>query len=272
MPNDRRLSKQEFVSRVAERAAAHGVSFNATRLNEWIKRRLIPGAEWEANQGRRRIYFYDCRHYRRALQLVRLYSLGIVDKDAMLVQLFIRGYSVRPRELRRPLLSEFRRVRAQISRDVRSIYADRAGEIPPGHEESFLAQFGPADPRYSSAGVVPSSGQLIRSMRDARSPGMSSERPFDGTYKPLMESFAGILEPLDGRENTEVEKMILNAADEEFLGARAQLAIKRLAMRKDIRTAIPVARRAIEIAIIAPFRSREYAALILVATLRSGRT
>jgi hypothetical protein len=59
------------------------------------------------NVGQRPVYRYGRRHYRRVLQVLRLYARGIRQTDEILIMLFLNSYGVKPHEVREPLAREF---------------------------------------------------------------------------------------------------------------------------------------------------------------------
>jgi hypothetical protein len=154
MVGGRDLSKAELVERLTRRSVRYPGVFNEGLLDKWIEKGLAISGDRRENQGLRPTYRYGYRHYRRALQLVRLYAAGVRDRDAVLVQLFLSGYSVKPHEVREPLLTEFRKAREKINAPIRSIYIDRKGAIPPGRKRQLLEQFGPPDSRLLRAEVT----------------------------------------------------------------------------------------------------------------------
>jgi hypothetical protein len=164
------LQKAAFIQRVRRRSARYGVGFDQGQLDEWIKQGLAIPADRRENRGVRPIYTYGHRHYRRALQLVRLYAANVRDRDAVLVQLFLSGYSVRPHEIREELKKEFLKAIAKLNAPVRSVYFDREGPIPPGRFEQSLGQLGVADRRLTKADLVPTNDLLIRAVRAGRNP------------------------------------------------------------------------------------------------------
>ena len=82
--------KAEFIQRVARRARTrYGKDFTETTFNDLLKDHLLPPASRGENKGKRPVYLYDCRTYRRALQVVRLQAKGVIDRDAIRIQLFL---------------------------------------------------------------------------------------------------------------------------------------------------------------------------------------
>jgi hypothetical protein len=221
-----RLSKVEFLERVRARSARYGIEFSEVRLNEWIDQALAFPGDREANQGLRPQYTYGFRHYRRALQLVRLYADGVRDRDAILVQLFLRGYSVRPHEIRCAVQQEFRKVRAQLNSTIRSIYMDRDVPIPPRRAEQIITRMGEADSRLREAQIVPTNSLLINVVRVSRDAdkseiswewkGLSFQEIIFQLAKPL---FSGLLY-VDNQYPSEVEKLILRGSERQYEIAR----------------------------------------------------
>jgi hypothetical protein len=229
MKAGRALSKAKFVERVASWAAEHDSGFSRSRLDEWIKQGLAFKADSGPGQGKRRTFTYGCRHYRRALQLVRFHSLGIRDTDEIIIQLFIRGYGVRPHEVREALRKEFGKARAKLNAQLRSTYADREGAIPPGRKKQFLGELGELDERFRKAGIIIPEDILIAAVRAARSQENcegteNAEQNSDRRFGDPLEFgfhllFGGMLEIGDDYE-TGIERTIRLSNDDEYEAAK----------------------------------------------------
>jgi hypothetical protein len=211
-----------FVQRASQRAHRYKAEFGKSRLDEWIKQGLAFRADRKLQVGRRPIYQYGYRHYRRILQLVRLHASGLKDRDVILVQLFIRGYSVAPHEVREALLKEYRKARNKLNAPLRSIYADRQGEIPPKRKKQLRGQLGPADSRLLKTGMVPADDLMIALVRGARSPDTDKEIPVAklasqsfGLLQPLLNTLAGMLAH-DDRYPTDVERTIRKTGARDY--------------------------------------------------------
>ena len=62
-----------------------------------------PEGDRGGNVGKRPVYRYSCRHYRRVLQVLRIYARGIKGRDEILIMLFLNGHGVKPFEVREPM-------------------------------------------------------------------------------------------------------------------------------------------------------------------------
>jgi hypothetical protein len=241
MKGGRALSKAEFIERVASWAACHNETFDEGRLDEWMKQALIPRGDRGPNKGLRPTYVYGCRHYRRALQLVRFHSQGINDTDEIIVQLFIRGYGARPDAgvdgpwldaVRKSLRKEFNKVRAKLNAQLRSKFADSKGEIPSGRKKQLLRQLGELDERFQKAGIAFSEDILISAVRAARSPvdpnpyKLLHANPTDFIFNSL---FGGMLEISDDHK-TEMERVILSSSDDEYETAKMIFKVIRIVL------------------------------------------
>lgn len=170
MREPKQLAKKEFIDRVLRRADRYKAKFGERRLDEWIKQGLAFKGDRQRPTGRRQVYGYGHRHYRRALQLIRLHARGIRDTDEMLIQLFICRYSTAAHEIREALRQEYRKARNKLNASVRSTYADRGGQMPIGRKKQFGKQLGPPDGRLLQTGMVPAEDFLLALARVARSP------------------------------------------------------------------------------------------------------
>ena len=260
MGDSRSLSKSEFVLRIASRAKRYGVDFTQTRLDEWIKQGLALAADAGPSRGRRRTFTYGCWHYRRALQLVRLHAAGINDTDAIFVQLFIRGYGAMPHEVREPLIKEFLKAQAKLIAPLRSVYADRSGEIPPKRKTQFRKQLGEPDKRFKDAGLVIPEDQLIDLIRAARSPNGQSTRlgKTDEVFVFMGTLISGML-ARDEEFGSKTVELIRCSNDKQFRRARS--------IFRSFRPPSNVSKQA-AFAFFESLLRREFAAFMLVIALR----
>ena len=149
-----RLSKAELQARLDKRSRArYGGGFEKSWLNDLIKDGLVPALIRTGNDGLRPKYEATASHYRRALQLKRLHYFGIRRRDAQVVQLFLRGYGIKPCEireaLRREVIKSIEAVRAQL----RSGYFQNTRTVGPKHSASMVEQLGPLDERFTQAAL-----------------------------------------------------------------------------------------------------------------------
>ena len=173
------LTKAELVERAAKWGAKRKVSFRISLLNEWIDKGLVDEGDRIKNAGKRPVFRYGCRHYRRVLQVLRLYARGIKRTDEILIMLFINGHGVKPNEVREPLAREFARASAKINAQARS------DPLRPGRPHTAEAQGEPhpepgqADERFLAANAVLPGAQMIEVMRAARNqdPGSTQRNP-----------------------------------------------------------------------------------------------
>ena len=114
------------------------MEFDLGRLNEWIDNALVDEGDRGENVGKRPVYRYGCRHYRRILQVLKLYSRGINGHDQILIALFFNGHGVKPFEVREPIAREFRRARTKLITMARSPRFEQDGVVPPKHRESLV--------------------------------------------------------------------------------------------------------------------------------------
>jgi hypothetical protein len=104
------LSKSELLRRLDHRSCSrYGEPFPESLFDDLQKDDLIPELKRSKNVGLAPTFFATWRHYRRALQLQRLRSVGIKGRDALRVQLFVRGYGLKVSEVRESLRDEFLR-------------------------------------------------------------------------------------------------------------------------------------------------------------------
>ena len=79
--------------------------------------------------------------------------MGIKSRDALRVQLFVRGYGLKVSEVRGSLRDEFLRGLSELRRVLRSQYFRNAREPGPGHLVAVERQLGSIDPRFELAGL-----------------------------------------------------------------------------------------------------------------------
>lgn len=170
------LTKEELVDRAATWGAKRGLKFRLSLLKQWIDSGLVPKGDRGENLGKRPIYRYGCRHHRRVLQVLKLYSRGMKEADQILIMLFLNGRGVKPHEVREALARQFSRGRAKINAQARSTRFDEEGSIPPKHMESLVRSLGKADERLLAAKIVLPGAQMIEIMRAARNPDPESVR------------------------------------------------------------------------------------------------
>jgi hypothetical protein len=82
------------------------VEFDLGRLREWIDNALVDEGDRGENIGKRPVYRYSYRHYRRVLQVLRRYARGIKGRDEILIMLFLNGHGVKPFEVRELIAQE----------------------------------------------------------------------------------------------------------------------------------------------------------------------
>jgi hypothetical protein len=279
MPAPAAIQKAAFVERVARRAERCGVHFDVIKLDEWIKQGLAFKADRAPSESRRPIYTYGHRHYRRALQLVRLYGSGIKDRDAILLQLFLREYSVRPHEVRDSLLKEFRKARRKLNAAANSIYADRIGPIPAGRRRQIKRQLGQPDHRLVKTGMVPSDDFIIEVVRAARTPKVAQLQESFGeacfqdgldlehlSHSIVKAVCSGMLVE-DDEQKTEIERLIVSSTAAEyeqarmvFISVRSMFGVASLSREGFIAEGVE--------AIWLSLLSREFAAFFFVMALR----
>lgn len=171
------LTKGDFFDKLNRSRARSrsGVIVTTSQYDEWVKQGLAPSADRLANQGRSPQYRYGTRHYRRALQLARFYGVGIRDRDALLVQLFLRGYGIDPHEMREALIKEISKAVAKLRSPVRSAFIDRNGSIPKASEASLTRSLGEQDAVFKRQGWGLEPDETINLARFTMNPPMPSK-------------------------------------------------------------------------------------------------
>lgn len=235
------VSKSQLIERVNHRARkCYELEVDGTWFDDFVKDGFFP---WEArskNEGQSPTYRYDHRFYRRALQLVRLRRLRIVDRDSLKVQLFIRGYSEpMSGEVKKALHKEYVQWHKKLLHQVRSGYPDNKKTVPEGHKVSLIQQLGPLDKRFNDAGLQLPPDLLIESLRKAKQDPLDSDAPprddrlagkliglrFEDAAKVVMGGLSGLLmfdegSNYDSSDVDDIEKLILHADDRAYLRAR----------------------------------------------------
>jgi len=214
------LSKAELVERAAKWGATRGFKFKPSLLNRWIYEGLLAEGDRGGNVGKQPVYRYSYRHYRRVLQVLRLYARGIKGRNEILIMLFLNGHGVKPFEVREPIAQEFAKARAKLNALMRSSRFDEEGQVPPKHKESLVRSLGPGDERFVKAGVILPPDQMIAAVRAARSPDPDSK------LRTIMSSGAGdfCIENLRRRPaGVDVKRPSLVARVDFAIGRRARL-------------------------------------------------
>jgi hypothetical protein len=176
---------------------------------------LIPALERTDNAGLSPTYLATWRHFRRALQLQRLRGVGITGRDALRVQLFIRGYGLKVSEVRGSLRSEFLRGLSELRPSLRSKYFQDAQRDPgPRHLAAVERQLGTIDPRFEHAGLKQPTKFYLDKIRVG----------FGAASRSGLVEMEGLL--LTGLDDRPLPKRIndaLNGSDDEYVSARAAL-------------------------------------------------
>jgi hypothetical protein len=195
------------------------------------------------------------------------------DRDAILVQLFLKGYSVRPIEVRDALLQEFQWARSRLNTALRSTRFDDDRQIPPKHKESMRRSLGEADARFREADIVPPADTMIAAVRAARSPDPQSRmrranfEQLDKLGEAVLVEILGGWLVNDAEFPSEVELLIERATDDKYLLARQSIGaistfwhmISRAQPSSDWKLATQ--------AFFESFRAREFASFHLVLAL-----
>lgn len=226
------LSKCQLVSRAAKWGRRLNVDFHERRFVQWIDQALVPEGARLGNEGNKPVFRYGCRHYRRVLQIIRLYSRGTKDRDAILVELFLKEHGVGAHEVREALVKEFLRAIGSLNGLLRSARVDEVGEVPPKHKESLIRSFGPADSRFVQAEIVPGSDDLITVVRAMRSSDPESAARKVCRGKSLISNLGALMLGgmlvQDPKYRNEFAKLIQQATDQELETARGIMATLRV--------------------------------------------
>jgi hypothetical protein len=211
-----RLSKSELLRRLDHRSQSrYNEPFPESLFDDLQKDALIPALERSGNVGVVPTYFATWRHYRRALQLQRVRSVRIKGRDALRVQLFVRGYGLKVSDVRGSIRNEFLRGLGELRPQLRSGYFSNSREPGPRHLASAERQLGSLDSRFEAAGLTQPKSFIFEEVRLGFGP------PSDSGLADMR----GLLSA--GRDDHPLPKTIddaLNASDEDYLSARAALA------------------------------------------------
>lgn len=250
------MTKAELVVCLAFRSQRrYRQGFDESLLNDLIKRGLMPAATLIGRDGRRPIYGYDWKAYRRGLQIARLRSRGVVGYDAVKLQLFRCGYSLPAYDARSALWPEYKARAATLMAPIRSRYIDGERTIDGRHRASLLASMGELDPDLDAAGFRLPDDTYIQGLRLAKGGtlNLATEKPRTGAAMAVwgdriswakfamsaVNMLAGMLliGSAGGRDNVGpvdyVEKFLANSDDRSLEAARdllasAQIAVSRL--------------------------------------------
>jgi hypothetical protein len=163
------MDRAEFVERVFSWAARrYGLKLTEAWINDLIKDQLVPEGIRQANYGLSPTYGYDRLSYRRALQIARLRRGGFIRRDAVRIQLFLRGYSMQAQEIRSALLTEYVNHSRSLLAQVRSRYIDNSKPIPKKHKQSLAQSLGPIDDRLFAADFELDPDTYIEMVRKAK--------------------------------------------------------------------------------------------------------
>jgi hypothetical protein len=217
MVKQQELSKAELLNRLDRRSRSrYGRPFPESLFNDLQKDALIPALERSDNAGLSPTYLATCRHFRRALQLQRLRVMGITGRDALRVQLFIRGYGLKVSEVRGSLRSEFLRGLSELRPSLRSKYFQDAQRDPgPSHLAAVERQLGTIDPRFEHAGLKQPTKFYLDKVRVG----------FGAASRSGLAEMEGLL--LTGLDDRPLPKLIddaINATDDEYISGRVALA------------------------------------------------
>jgi hypothetical protein len=220
------LSESEFLRRVDHRSRSrYDEPFPESLLADLHKDDLIPELERSGNEGLSPKYFATWRHYRRALQLQRLRSVGIKGRDALRVQLFVRGYGLKVFEVRDAVRRELLRGLSELRPPLRSQYFHSQRDPGPAHLAAVERQLGSIDPRLESAGFKQPTQFMLKQIRLG----------FGVLSRSLLAPLEGLL--LAGLNDHPLPKLIeeaLNASDDDYMSARVALAwMERTAFRPE---------------------------------------
>jgi hypothetical protein len=223
------MLKAELVRRAARWGAKRRLSFKESWLDEWIDKGLVAKGDRRENLGKRPVYRYGCHHYRRVLQILKLYARNVRRTDEILILLFLNGHGVKPYEVREALQRQFARGRAKLNAQARSSRFDESGPIPPKHKESLIRVLGNADKRLIASNLVPRPNEIIDAIRTARSsdpddPQRSRDlsRVADSPLRALRPVFGGLLAH-DEELGEGAENLLSEAADQQIEEARLVL-------------------------------------------------
>ena len=175
---------------------------------------MIPALDRSRNDGLSPTFFATWRHYRRALQLQRLRSVGIKGRDALRVQLFVRDYGLKVSDVRGAVRDEFLRGLRELRPQLRSQYFHKAREPGPSHLAAVERQIGAIDPRFEAAGLKQATKFYLDKIRVG----------FGTASRSGLAEMEGLF--LTGLDDRPLPKRIndaLNGSDDEYVSARAAL-------------------------------------------------
>jgi hypothetical protein len=211
-----KLSESELLRRLDRRSRSrYNEPFPESLFDDLQKDDLVPALERSENDGLSPTYFATWRHYRRALQLQRLRSVGIKRRDALRVQLFVRGYGLKVFEVRDAVRRELLRGLSELRPPLRSQYFHSQRDPGPAHLAAVERQLGTIDPRFESAGLKQPTQFILKQVRLG----------FGVLSRSLLAPLEGLL--LAGLHNHPLPKLIdeaLNASDDDYMSARVALA------------------------------------------------
>lgn len=234
------FDKQALVSRVARRTRTrYARDFTPSMFDDLIKDGMIDGGMRVGNDGLSPLYEYGRKQHRRALQIVRLRSRGIVSRDQIRIMLFLKGYEDRPWTVRASLAAVYIANARKLLAPVRSTHANSRALIPPKHRAAMLTRMGRLDDSLDAAGLKITPDALIEMMRtakqDALTPVAAPEvnleffaHPF-ADNSPLMKFAKPILAGLldigeaskdNGPEIDTIERLIRRASDNDLKNAK----------------------------------------------------
>jgi hypothetical protein len=217
-------TKAEFLTRLSRCARLWSVEFSPARYDEWRKGGLVIDPR-RHQLGRTPAYRYGVAQLRRCLWILRIYRSGIKDREAIILQLWLRQADVAPHQVREPLAIEFKKARNQCTAMVRSIFAERNGPITTGRRQALLQQFGDLHPAIAQTGFRLHPDDLIATYRLAVDPSRGG-RPVEraGDYGAVINAFwpafvgifRGVLAKGEKDEPTSFEVRLARASDEEL--------------------------------------------------------
>jgi hypothetical protein len=238
----KRLTREEFEKRLFSRAKKrYGLELDRRWLADLIKDGLIPGAVRDGNDGKRPIYGYGSRSYRAGLQMARFRHDNVVDRDAIQIMMFLKGYGNIP-DIRHALNKGYSEFVKTALANVRSGYIYNHRPIPAKHERSLSQTLGPLDPQFDAAGLRLDPDVYIKLLRNARQSPINQTPLFLARMilssltagKVEFPSFAAgasallngllLLAP-DGKDKSPdldyIERLISASSDQHYLEARA---------------------------------------------------
>ena len=210
---NQQLSKAELLRRLDQRSRSrYNEPFSESLFEDLQKDDLIPALDRSENVGLSPTFFATWRHYRRALQLQRLRSGKIKGRDALRVQLFVRGYGLEVWAVRESVRKEFLRGLRELRPQLRSGYFSNSREPGPRHLTSAERQLGVIDARFGSAWLKQPTDFYLDKVRLGF--GAASHSPLS-EMEGLLAADQGAHPVLDAA---------LKAKDEDYLSAREAVA------------------------------------------------